>query len=158
MTVKILGHWELGYHAPVTEQQYWVLPIRDFGLFDWNMVPVSGIRCAEANVKLVEWRSYEEFFMDNSDLTRVFLEPRTELQNPNTTWLHEFDHPKDCVYVFGSAHYNPTMNHCRAQDHVVTIKTIQDKGVLWADQALVITLYDRMQRMTYAEVKDRRPI
>ncbi len=147
MTIKILGHWELGYHVPVTEQYYWALPIRDFGLTDWNMIPVSGINNAEQGVKLTEWKTYKEFFEKYPDLTRVFLEPRTKHHNPDTTWLHEFEHPQDdCVYVFGSAHYNPTISHWRDNgiDHIVTVKTEQDKGVLWADQALVVTLYDRM--------------
>ncbi len=152
--LKILGHWEIGYHAPITEQYYRALPIRDFGLTDWNMIPKSGINNVEQGVNLTEWKNYEEFFETYPELTRVFLEPRTEHHNPDTTWLHDFKHPDDCVYVFGSAHYNPTLKHYRDtaitksgkiyKDHIVTVKTEQDKGVLWADQALVVTLYDRM--------------
>ena len=140
--IKILGHWEIGYHAPITEQWYWFLPIRDFGHTDWNMIKVSGIKCAEQKVNLTEWDSYHEFFDAFPDMTRVFVEPRST-QTPNSVWLHEFDHPGDCVYVFGSAHYNPTIAHKRDDDYVVSIKTEQDRGVLWADQAMSIVLYDR---------------
>ena len=147
MTVKILGHWELGYHAPITEQWYWALTIRDFGLTDWNMIPVSGINKREQGITLTEWKSFKEFFEKNPDLTRVFLEPRTEHSNPVTTWLHDFEHPKDnCVYIFGSAHYNPTITHCRDKDHVVTIKSVQDSGIPWASQILAIVLYDRTMK------------
>lgn len=144
--IKILGHWEIGYHAPITEQYYWSLPIRDFGIKDWNMVPVSGVHCREREVNLTEWKSYEEFFNKHPDLIRVFIEPRTKQYNPDTVWLNEFEHPEDCVYVFGSAHFNPTIGFKREQDTVVSIKTAQDKGVLWADQAMCIVLYERAKQ------------
>lgn len=140
----VLGMWEIGYHAPVSEQYYWSLPLRDFGITEWNMVPVSGIKNAETKVQLNEWVGYEAFFEEHPDLKRVFLEPRTDHQNPATVWLHDFDHPEDCVYVFGSAHYNPTIAHCREGDSVVSIKSENDKGVFWADQCACIVLYDRM--------------
>lgn len=143
MAVKILGHWEIGYHAPVTEQYYWSLLVRDFGVRDWNMVPVSGIKNREQQVELNEWKTYDDFFEVNPDISRVFVEPRTNHSNPDTTWLHEFEHPQACVYVFGSAHYNPTKRFKRKEDFVVTVKTKHDKGVLWADQVLAIILYDR---------------
>lgn len=141
--VEILGHWEIGYHAPITEQYYWFFPLRDFGCSNWNMIPVSGIKCAEPKVTLTEWKSYEDYFNANSDLQRVFVEPRTKHQNPDTIWLHEYKHPKNCVYIFGSAHYNPTIKYCRPQDIVLSIKTKEDKGVLWADQCASIILYER---------------
>lgn len=143
-TVKILGHWEIGYHAPITERYYWSLPIRDFGGFEWHMCPITGVKQCDQNLNLTEWESYDDFFLQNTDLKRVFIEPRTERFNPNTTWLHSFKHPKDCIYVFGSAHYNPTLKHCRENDVVVSIKTKDDKGVLWADQCLCLVLYDRL--------------
>lgn len=142
--VKILGHWEIGYHAPITEQYYWSLPIRDFEADEWHMIPVSGIKNRESQVPFFEWENYNSFFEAHPDLNRVFIEPRTDHHNPDTIWLHEFQHPEDCVYVFGSAHYNPTLNHCREGDEVVSVKTRQDKGVLWADQAMCIVLYDRL--------------
>lgn len=144
--ISILGHWELSYHVPITEQYYWSLPIRDFAVVDWNMVPITGIHNAEHQVNLTEWESYGKYFENNKDQIRVFIEPRTKHQNPETIWLEEFKHPKDCVYIFGSAHYNPTIAHCRDQDSVVSIKTVQDKGVLWADQAMCITLYERSKQ------------
>jgi len=144
MTVRVLGHWELGYHAPITEQHHWVLALRDFGVNSLDMVPISGVAPCEGQVPLYEWARYDDFFDSFPDLTRVFIEPRTERFNPITTWLHEFNHPDDCVYVFGSAHYNPTLNYCRESDTVVSVKTIQDSGVPWANQILAIVLYDRM--------------
>ena len=140
----VLGHWELGYHAPITEQPYWSLPLRDFGLKRLDMIPVSGIRKSEQVVDLHEWPDCGVFFKEHPDLHRVFVEPRTERFNPVTTWLHDFEHPDECVYVFGSAHFNPTLNHLRESDEVVSIKTVDDSGVLWAEQAMCLVLYDRM--------------
>ena len=143
--VHVLGHWELNYHAPVTEQFYYSFMLRDFGVKNWHMIPLSGIRNNEENhVLLLEWASYDEFFKAFPDLPRVFLEPRTERFNPETTWLHEFEHPEDCVYITGSAHYTPSIAHKREEDTVVSVKTAIDNGVLWGEQALAITLYDRM--------------
>lgn len=142
--IRVLGHWELGYHAPVTEQHYWALALRDFGVTHMDMVPVSGVSRSDQAVELHEWARCEDFFEAHPDLHRVFIEPRTDRFNPVTTWLHEFEHPESCVYVFGSAHMNPTLNHCRPSDVVVSIRTEGNSGVLWADQAMCIVLYDRM--------------
>ena len=144
--IEVVGHWEIGYHAPITEQYYWSLVARDFAVDRWNMVPVSGIQNREREVDLVEWPSYGAFFEANPDLRRVFIEPRTRHQNPDTIWLHDYAHPESCVYVFGSAHYNPTLAHCGEGDDVVSVKTVQDKGVLWADQCLAIVLYERAKQ------------
>ena len=144
--VHILGHWEIGYHAPITEQWFWSLPIRDFGLTEWHMMPVSGIRNREQLINLTEWASMDEYFATYPDKKRVFIEPRTKHQNPETIWLHEYTHPEDCVYIFGTAGYNPTMIHHREGDDIVSVKTVNDKGVLWADQAMCIVLYERSKQ------------
>ena len=55
---------------------------------------------------------------------RVFLEPHTST-SLKILFNHDFVHPENCVYVFGSAHYNPTIDTTvnREEDIVVTIKT-----------------------------------
>lgn len=148
--IKVLGHWDIGYHAPITEQYYWNLPLRDFGVDEWIMSPVSGIKNSEeAKTPLIEFDNYNDAFNNlEKDLIRVFIEPRTKHYNPDTIWLNDFKHPKDCIYVFGSAHYNPTLSHKRECDMVVSIKTLNDGGVLWADQCLCIVLYDRLIKNT----------
>lgn len=142
--IAVLAHWEWRDMVPMTEAPLWNLPLRDFGVEDWRMVPVSGIRNSEPKVPLREFPTYEAA-LEECQLQRVFIEPRTEKYNPDTVWLHDFDHPEDCIYIFGSAHYNPTVFHRRQDDPVVSIKTFQDRGVLWSHQAAVVTLYDRWQ-------------
>lgn len=142
--VAVLAHWEWRDMVPLTEAPLWTLPLRDFGVEDWRMVPISGIKDPEPKVHLQEFASYEEALAGDTR-PRVFLEPRTGHHNPDTTWLHAFEHPKDCIYIFGSAHYNPTLFHRRPGDVVVSIKTAQDRGVLWSHQVAAIALYDRWQ-------------
>jgi len=146
--VHVAGHWEIGYMTPIMEANYWNLVLRDFKVKHWHMTPISGILHNETQtINLTEYHSYDDLFAAiPSKLSRVFLEPRSA-QTPSTTWLHEFKHPQNCIYVFGSAHYNPTLNHFRpSKDHIVSIKTLEDKGVLWSNQCLAITLYDRMMK------------
>jgi hypothetical protein len=107
------------------------------------MVPVSGIRNTQHKVPLREFADYETA-LEGCELQRVFIEPRSH-ETPDTVWLHDFKHPADCVYIFGSAHYNPAVFHAREGDSIVSIKTVQDKGVLWSHQAAMIALYDRGQ-------------
>jgi len=142
--VAVLAHWEWRDMVPMTEAPLWNLPLRDFGIVDWRMVPVSGIRNSERKVPLREFPTYDDA-LEGCELRRVFMEPRSH-ETPETVWLHDFNHPRDCIYIFGSAHYNPAVMHKRQQDDVVSIKTAQNRGVLWSHQAAVITLYDRNQR------------
>lgn len=143
--VTVAGHWEIGYMAPIVEQYYWSFVLRDFGIGYWLMNPVSGIQNTEnRRVSLNEFSNYQTMLDSCDELQRVFLEPKTKRQNANTIWLHELVHPENCVYVFGSAHYNPTLNHVRKKDLVVSIKTVHDNGILWSNQCLSIVLYDRL--------------
>lgn len=145
MTVAVAGHWEIGYNTPIIEANYWNFPLRDFEVPKWLMTPVSGISHNQKTyVDLEEFTDYNSMLNSCTDLVRVFVEPRTQHENPDTIWLHDFEHPQDCVYVFGSAHYNPTIAHLREQDFVVTIKTVQDRGVLWAHQCFPLVLHDRL--------------
>jgi hypothetical protein len=143
--VVVAGHWEIGYNTPIIESNYWDFPIKDFGVIDWMMVPVSGIKNHQnQTVNLQEFNTYGEMLDSRPELPRVFIEPRTKHQNPDTIWLHDFTHPTDCIYIMGSAHYNPTLYHKREGDTVVTIKTEHDRGTLWAHQCVTIVLYDRL--------------
>ena len=143
--VIVAGHWEIGYMTPIMEANYWNLVLRDFEVKKWLMCPVSGIKHnEEQKMDLFEFPSYVGMLEGCGNMERIFIEPRTRHETPDTVWLHDFEHPENCVYVFGSAHYNPTIIHKREQDHVVSIKTVQDKGVLWSNQCLAIVLYDRM--------------
>jgi hypothetical protein len=143
--IKVAGHWELTYMTPIQEAFYWDYVLRDFEISEWLMTPISGIRHNQhLIINLNEFHTTTEMLDSCAELPRVFLEPRTSHQNPDTIWLHEFVHPESCTYVFGSGAINPTLAHTREQDVVVSIKSVNDGGVFWGNQTLAITLYDRM--------------
>lgn len=144
--VCVVGRWDYGYLLPLPEHYMWSLVLRDFGVSNWWMCPVSGIRNnEESRVPLNEKEYYNEIFdVLDPNTPRIFLEPRTNHANPDTIWLRDFEHPTNCIYVFGSAHYNPSLNYKRETDLVVTIETVENQGVLWSQQCLGILLYDRL--------------
>ena len=145
MTVTVVGHWELSWNTPIKEADLWDLPLRDFGVSDWWMWPVTGIRHGEQKVTLRERASLAEILEEVSG-TRVFVEPRNEHFDSSMTSvdLQNFSHPEDSLYIFGSAHFNPTVAHKKGDDLGVTLPTVENNGVLWPHQVLVAVLYDRL--------------
>ena len=142
MSVSVVGHWELSWNTPIKEAELWNLPLRDFGVEDWWMWPVSGIRHNEQKVRLSERRDLNTI-LDHVTNQRVFIEPRG-FYDLESIDLPDFTHPEDVTYIFGSAHFNPTIGSMGPDDVAVTIPTIGNAGVLWPHQCLVTILYDRM--------------
>jgi len=144
MAVAVAGHWELSWSSPIKEADLWNLPLRDFGVSEWWMWPVSGVRNNEQRtVQLFERDSLRTILEDNGDTTKVFVEA-PGFFDFETVMLNEFEHPDDVLYIFGSAHFNPTVANMREDDVAVTIPTVEGKGVLWPHQCLVTVLYDRL--------------
>ena len=145
--IKVCGHWELSWNTPIKEAELWNLPLRDWKIKDWYMWPVSGIRHNEhQKVTLHERHTFEDVLAETQDVPHVYVEPYNAafpMYVPKD--LREFEHPKDVLYIFGSAHYNPIMyNHARDQDTMVAVPTIGNKGVLWPHQCLITVFYDRL--------------
>jgi hypothetical protein len=81
-------------------------------------------------------------------LIRIYFEPEGWQQKAGIDLRElKYEDDKKYAYIFGSAHYNP-LHHIklRPQDIVVTIKTLENKGVLWPHQCVAIVLYDKMVR------------
>ena len=131
--IKVAGVWELGWNTPLFEYDLWAFPLRDFGVDEWYMTPVSGIR----KKWITELGSLEEAFTLNPDLTPVYLDEAGE------TDLQEFEHPTDTLYICGKAGYSPWRAH-GATGKSLKIKTVLDNGLLWPHQCVVLALYDRM--------------
>lgn len=140
----VVGGWELGWSAPIKEVELWMFVLREFDVSDWWMWPISGIRNPEADVRLHERDTLDEILAEVPG-TRVFVEPRNSSHpaSLDSTWLHDFEHPDDAVYIFGTAYHNPVIAH-KGGDIQVTIKTERDNGVLWPHQCLLCILHDRM--------------
>lgn len=143
----VVGHWELGYNAPITEVPLWNLVLREFNVTEWWMWPVSGVRnTEEQSINFHERETLGEI-LDEVDGVRVFAEGRNSsfVDTLDSEWLHEFTHPDDpVVYILGSVYHNPVVSHWREGDLRLTIKTERDNGVLWPHQCLLTILHDRM--------------
>lgn len=144
--IIVAGNWEIGHNSPIIEAYQWQFPIMEWEVDGWLMCPVSGIKLRSPNLTLIEFNGYEDMLESCHDLVRVFIEPRTKHQNPDTIWLDDFYHPEDVVYIFGSAHKNPTLGFKREQDAVVSIKTKKDTGGLWPSQCMCLILDDRRRK------------
>lgn len=142
-TPTVVGSWELGYNAPLNESYLWAYPLRDFGVVDWRMWPVSGIKCPDQKVELTEYPDIDAA-LDGLTGTRIFVEPSKTNFPLDVTWLHEFDHPEDAIYIFGSAHFNPTVGRITENDMALQMPTLNNDGVLWPHQVMVAVLYDRL--------------
>lgn len=142
--VRVAGHWEQSYNKPEIEINYWNLPLRDFGVKELYMHPIVDVfNNEEKRVHLYQRETFKEILEENQDVPHVYFEPRL-ISNFDSILLPDFNHPKDVLYIFGSAHFNPVIGHKREQDIVVTIPTIHNRGVLWPDQCILIVLYDRL--------------
>ena len=149
MSIKVAGHWELSWNAPIKEAELWNFPLRDFAIKDWFMWPVSGVLHNERQkVDLHERNTFKDILEENQDLPHVYVEPYNPAFPKHVPQdLRTFEHPRDVLYIFGSAHFNPpSYNHMREQDTSVAIPTIGNKGVLWPHQCLVTLFYDRLMK------------
>jgi len=132
--VKVVGMWEFGWNTPILEYDIWEAPLREFGVDEWCMCPVSGI-----NRKITEKATIQEFINENSELTLVFLDEKGEIK------LSEFEHPKNALYVLGKANFSPLLNFGKG-NLSVTIETQSGTGLPWAHQIISIALYDRLKK------------
>ena len=141
MTIKVAGMWELGWCAPLTEFDLWAFPLRDFGVAEWIMAPVSGVQ-----KKVTEVERINDAIEANPELTLVFVDEKGE------TPLQEFEHPEDALYVLGRANFSPLANRRGVLQETgrkfvsVRIETAESKGLLWPHQAIAIVLYDRANK------------
>lgn len=141
MSVKVAGLWELGWNTPLTESWLWSFVLRDFGVGEWAMQPVTGIIHTDAwsgELILTEYNSIETMVEEFSgDFTRVYVDEAGEIP------LSEFQHPEDAVYFFGKAGRTP-LQYKRPEDFSIRLVTIKNTGVLWPHQCLTTVLHDRL--------------
>jgi hypothetical protein len=136
MTVKVAGLWELGYSAPLTEFFHWHYPLRDFGVSELIMSPISGIQ----NEGLVEYVDPAAAIQANPDLTVVFVDEK------GSEDLETFVHPENALYVFGRANLSAMTAYGRPGDRSLKISTVTNQGLLWPHQVAVLVLYDRFKK------------
>lgn len=133
--IKVAGAWELGYSTPLVEFDHWAFMLRDFGVAEWYMSPVSGI-----NKKVTELKDILESIDLNPNLTPVFVD------EDGQDLLPDFEHPENALYLLGKASYSPWVasNRVGLSVRIPTQAVNPSKGLLWPHQAIAITLYDRL--------------
>jgi len=134
--VTIVGWWDMGYDAPITELNRWMYMLKDFDINLFHMIPVSGI----SDPKLDEYATIQEVF----DLYKGINAPAVFLDENATATLDNFVHPENAIYVFGKSNYSP-LGHMRTGDVSIKIDTPKVGG-LWGDQACSLVLYDRLKK------------
>jgi len=136
MTVKVVGHWELGWRSPINEFDVWIHPLKEFGLDEFYMVPVSGI----SKSRCLEKTNLQEVFAetDQQNFERVFVDENATVELP------DFNHPTNALYVIGRTGFSPYMTEFREGiDHAVKIPSMVNNGGFWGEQAAIMILYDR---------------
>lgn len=134
--IKVAGCWELGYNTPLVEFDQWAFPLRDFGVDQFIMTPVSGIDRKKFFKEDVDIPAVIE---NNSDLVPVYFDEKA------TTLLEDFEHPENALYILGKASYSPWIAD-GSKGIAVKIPTAFNGGLLWPHQVIVLALYDRMMK------------
>ena len=138
--IKVAGIWETGWNVPLSESYLWSFPLREFGVAEWAMSPVTGITHNEkwSGMNLTEYEEISDMVEKFSEgYTRVFIDEKGSIP------LHEFEHPEKAVYFFGKAGRTPA-EYKKEGDLSVKIITVANNGVMWPHQCLVAVLHDRL--------------
>ena len=134
MTVKVAGCWERGWDTPWQEFNWWVHPLKEFGVNEFCMMPVTGI--AKGAVK--EYDFIDTLVEDNSTLVHIYVDEQA------TVSLPDFVHPEDALYIVGKTGYSPyKTNYREGIDIAVKIPSLTNEGGFWGHQAITMILYDR---------------
>ena len=131
--IKVVGTWDFGWSTPIMEFDLWHFPLRDFGIDEWIMWPISGI---DKRGKVIERSTLATVIEENPDLTPVYVDDYGE------TPLQSFVHPENVLYILGKASFSP-FNANNKEGISVKIETPGEKGGFWPHQAISIVLYDR---------------
>lgn len=134
--IKVVGAWEVGWSTPWMEYDLWHFTMRDFGVDEWIMTPVTGI----VKQNIVEAADIDKVVADNPTLAPVYLDENGE------TDLTVFTHPANALYILGKASYSPWVGAGSPAGKSVRIVTPLQAGLLWPHQAIGIVLYDRISK------------
>ena len=131
--IKVAGCWEQGWNTPILEYDLWFFPLKEYGVDEFIMTPVSGI-----DRKVTEYKDICDVIIDNEDLTIVYVDEEGEEE------LEDFDHPENALYICGKANFSPmkVMGNARS----VRIQTTNHGGRLWPHQAMCLVLDDRKRK------------
>jgi hypothetical protein len=130
--VVVAGVWESGWNTPIKELDLWHYPLKDFGVDELAMTPVSGI----FSNKVREFHSVE-------DIIQYYGIPIVICDEKGETSLEDFDHPESALYLFNRTSGGQLPGK---HDYSLRVETKLNKGMLWGHQAASIILYDRFKK------------
>lgn len=127
--VVVGSMWEFGWNTPIKEYDLWHYPMKELGVDEIAMSPVSGIK---GDIR--EFHTVDEM-IEYYNLPVIMCDELGE------TSLGEFKHPKEALYLFGrtSRSLLGQYNHYPS----LRVETPEGKGMLWGHQAASIVMYDR---------------
>ena len=131
--VVVASIWEQGWFDYKIELDLWYYPLKDFGVDEFAMTPISGI---QLNNKVKEFKSVE-------DMIQHYNLPVILCTEHGNSTLEEFEHPEDALYLFNRTSGGDLTY---LQDYSLRIITKNNKGMLWGHQAASIILYDRFKK------------
>lgn len=129
--VVIASIWEQGWFDYKTELNLWHFPMKDFGVDEIAMTPISGI---EVNNKVKEFNNVDEI-IEHYKLPVILCTVKGKSS------LKDFKHPKNALYLFNRTSGGVIVEN---PDYSLKIETKLDKGMLWGHQAASIIMYDRL--------------
>jgi len=127
--VIVAGIWEQGWFDFKTELNLWYFPLKDFGVDEFAMTPISGLN----NNRVEEFHSV-------GDIIQYYNLPVILCTENGNSTLEEFEHPEDALYLFNRTSGGVIIEQ---PDYSLRIKSKLNKGMLWGHQAASIILYDR---------------
>jgi hypothetical protein len=128
--VVVAGIWEQGWFDFKTELNLWQFPMRELGVDELAMTPVSGMKTS----KVREFRSVDE-------LVQHYSLPLIIGTEYGECPLKDFEHPQDALYLFNRTSGGSLPVKA---NYTLKVETKLDKGMLWGHQAASIILYDRL--------------
>jgi len=131
--IKVIGNWD-GWDTPMIEYGWWIHPLREWGIAEFYMSPISGIR----KKGVIECQTTDEVLSlpELEEYTRVFVDEKSD------TLLEDFVHPENALYVFGKVGYSP-LHLKRENDKSIIIPSVRNGGGFWSHQTMCMVLYDR---------------
>lgn len=139
--VVVAGTWELGWNTPIIEKDLWIYPLRDMGVDEFAMTPISGI----SDKKVKEFSTIDDIINYYSELPLIIVDERGENN------LREFSHPENALYLLGKANYSPLISYFSKGTSlkIETPDSDRRNGMLWPHQAISIVLYDKYIKSIY---------
>jgi hypothetical protein len=128
--IKVAGMWERGWNSPFMEFDLWDMVIREFGVDEFIMTPVTG-----CDKTVTEYSTLTEVLEANSSLEPVFIDETSPVS------LEAFTHPGDAIYIFGRVGVSPLPY---SNDNLsLKVETPTNLALMWPHQILPIILRHR---------------